>query len=159
MEGHTYLDALEGNIPYVDNQPMQFFSDPSRENKTKKIQFGDSPSPGVPLKFDYRNAGPGDPGDVVDLMEVNLQFRTYVTARTIDPRNNASSVYTHRAKAPWALTGSANIQQQDPWEWIAPNSFQVTIPGAWAQIPGDTSVLTEEPTANNEYFKQIWNEI
>jgi len=159
--GGTYLDASsEFDRPYQSRlEPAVFFDpDPTAQppRKVKTIGSNDGPQGGPPLTFDKGiGVRPGD--DVLDFMQLCWDFDLYVTARTVDARNNADLVYTSRATAHWQFDATGSIGQVPLYFWTPASSAGVYPPGAWipvtdgSQPPVMTGDLFNDAIQNDEW--------
>jgi hypothetical protein len=159
IEGNSYLDIAAGaTAPYYSALPGGSFMNPTPSLKTKTIGTSDTPRSGPPLTFDQGGfAGMGD--DIVDTVGLVWDFYLFVTAATIDTKNNADEQYTSRAKADWKFNGSGSVGQVSPYTWSAGGSAGVTAPTAWTAVSdGSQPSITSGTTANSALSSDTWSE-
>jgi hypothetical protein len=154
LQGQSFLDCVPtSTAPYysvTDSGSIRaVFFDPSPTNKVKTINSNDTPCDGPPLMYQ---------GDILDSMCLVWNFRLYITARTIDTRNNAHLVYTSRSRAYWQFNGSGTIDQTAPYAWTAGAGAGVTAPSGWTSVTdGSQPPILDGETANQALARETFN--
>ena len=147
IEGNSYLDVPEACKPLYSDHVGATLDASRGDEYPKEIVSGDSPCWGVP--YNYECAGGG--GDRLDYMDLVWPFNTYVIARTSDPRNGASTIYTPRAVGSWEFdaTGDITVSEFDNLHWTQ-TGCGLTVPAGWTPLTDGKQVHTSPPMTTGE---------
>jgi hypothetical protein len=108
QDGNFHMDQIQGSIaPWYDTLGKGYLALGVDANWGERdFEVVDWPQ-AVPT--DLMSLTEGGVTDGVDHFAILDHFRLYFGVRTIDPRNNADTIYTQRATANWLFDGSGSV--------------------------------------------------
>ena len=147
IQGNRYLDTREGSTaPYYSTDEQSVLSNnPSMSNPQKERELYDEDTPCVGPPMTSQHTPPDATTNLVNWMNVLLDFDIYVVAQTVETRCAANDVFTVRAKASWTFRGTGSVETTGPhkYEYTPGSGAMVIVPSTWDPITdGSEAPLT-----------------
>src|SRR5205814_2360424 len=110
-----------------------YFSGATPASSYKLIRMWDAPAQRVPLTYDHGDGvAAGD--DAVDKTDMELTFRTDVSAQTLDNRHGGNtSGLTRVAVTGWTANLSGNVDQTT-YAWTPAAAAGISVSSPWAAV-------------------------
>jgi hypothetical protein len=134
--------------PWYSIAPFHVFFDPSEvaPGNVKTHSVNDTPALVVPLTYD-RGAMVEDGDDILDRLDIRVQFRLDVAVESTDSRSRQpdDKEHTRRATALWRFDALGTIDESN-YDYLVDESAGVFVPEGWTPVEDGSRPITTGTT-------------